>query len=272
MKRLLCWMIFLLPLCAEEATVYQYRDAEFEWVWKLNPGRLTTGMQSELVIEARVLDGIKVNLSSELKEGDFRLHDVNYLPMRWEKPYWVHEMRALLSVRLPGEYRLPQHTVYLQNGQTARTVTSEARNIQVHGLIGKKVMEKEELKPVEFLEEKQPISSALPLGVLTALAALCVWQLYQSFSIKSVVVEEDNLSSKGMDYWKTLLSKNVNLNERQFQELYVELEAQLEHSSDLELQRELKQRWTELRYDKKRTSEEWLSFLQSCSMLERAEI
>jgi hypothetical protein len=259
----------VIPLWAQEATVYEYRDTEFEWVWKLNPGHLTTGMEAELIIEARVLDGVEVNLSSELKDGDFKVQKVISLPLRWEKPFWVHEMRALLSTRLPGKYRLPQHTVYLQNNQQARVLTSDATEVRVHALFSKKNVEKKDLKALEMFQEKEAPSEKLVLSVLFVLACFCIWQLYRHSRPLLKLPESKVVHRKGLEAWIALLSNHKELSEQEVQELQGELEYYFKELENVTLQQDLKLRWANLRFAKHRDLKAWLTFVEECISLEQ---
>lgn len=272
MIRCCLFALLLWPLWAREAKVYSYHDSEMEWLWQLNPGQLSSGMETELMIEIKVLDGIEVNLSSELKGGDFRIREVSYLPMRWEKPYWIHEMRALLSTRLPGSYRLPEHTIYLQNGQQARTVTNEEIQVQVHGLFDKKVMAKEDLKTLEELQEKQPHSEGLALSVLAALAALCLWQLYRSSRLPTAPPVLTEFHPRGLEYWEAWLSRQVDIRDEPFQELHRELQYLFDASETIASSQDLRQRWSKLRYAKHRDVQALLGFCRECKSLEQVRV
>ena len=138
-------------------------------------------MQTHLNMVVKVPEGVEANTTAELKGGDFDIHSIEHLPLKWEAPYWIHEIKATLSSRLPGSYTLPKHTLYLVSEDGTERVQSPELKIQVHGLMKEKNVTRDLLKDVEPSTEEKKNPWPYELVALVPLLGFC---LYKIFNVK----------------------------------------------------------------------------------------
>ena len=252
-----CW--------ADESLVYQHTEKNLEWKWTVNPSRLTTGMQTQLSIVAKVLDGFEVNLSSELKGGDFGVSRVMYLPKRWESPYWVHELKATLTSRLPGEYTLPNQTIYLVNGAGGKSLSSSPSRLKVTSLIPKNVMDKDDLNDLILEDEHQEERSLLSITVLLLAFLYCVWRLMKLMKQQDKVIPVERKVEKSFENWIHILESYETLSDSSKSELFKKFELCLKSHKD----QSLITSFENLRFGKAKSKLEWIDLCRACSELER---
>jgi len=224
-------------------------------------------METELNIQFKVRDGIKANLSGELKDGDFQVHSVDYLDLRWEAPYWVHEMNVKLSTRLPGDYEFPTQTIYLEKGLVTQSITSPQKTLNVNSLMKSKTMIKDSLKGVELKDEKSE-SIQYELIPLIGLFIFALWRLCLIKEPKEALME---VIKKELPSYETFISRvdskgHLTLSEKE------ELNRKIHHSLSKAQQRDIWlsiiEQWESLRFSQSADKNELSQLCRQCRELE----
>jgi len=261
--------LITLGCCVQAATVYEYNEPDLKWHWTVAPLHLTSGMETQLGIELRVKDGIEVNVSGELVGGNFSLESEEHLPLRWESPYWVHEIKARLSTKLAGEYTLPTQTVHIVAGKKTRAFENPPTIIVVHELNSKKDLLKEDLHPeygAIFQEEKR---MGFQFCLLIAMLLLGLWRFYKALKAKVAFKENTATVSLSFADYREKISRVGRLNERELKAIEKKVEQALLNSTEVEDWQRLKFRFQSLRFGKVGLIEQWHNWFEEALQLEQ---
>lgn len=225
-------------------------------------------METELRIKFKVRDGIKANLSGELKDGDFQVHSVDYLALKWEAPYWVHEMKVKLSTRLPGDYDFPTQTIYLEKGLITQSIKSPQKTLKVNSLMKTKTMIKDSLKEVELKDEKNK-SLQYELIPLIGLFIFALWRLCLIKEPKEILLKVLKKELPSFDAFISMIDSKGYLDISEKEELNRKLHLSLSKTQQRDVWILIIEQWENLRFSQSADKNELSQLCRQCRELDK---